>query len=167
MIDPQADPFAGYLPGQDIGVSRWLEVSQAMIDQFGAVTHDPDPMHINPQWAAANGPYGGTIAFGFLSLSLLTCFLHDAMGANTDDHQDRGGYFLNYGFDRVRLITPVPVGSRLRGRFALTGLRQDEKSRNISQMHVEIEIEGSTRPALVAEWLAMWVPHSASLAAAS
>jgi acyl dehydratase len=167
MTDANSDPFSGYRRGQEIGVSSWLEIGQNMIDQFGSVTRDPDPMHINPKWAAANGPYGGTIAFGFLTLSLLTCFLHDAMGTDPNGHESRDGYFLNYGFDRVRLISPVPQGSRLRGRFKLTGRRQVEKARNISQMHVEIEIEGADRPALVAEWLAMWVPHSADLAVAS
>lgn len=150
--------FAALSPGQAIGCSPWIVVDQSMISDFGRVTRDPDPMHVDPEWAAENGPYGGTIAFGFLTVSLLTHMLHGAMG--TDPARDTGehGHFLNYGMDYLRLISPIRVGSRIRGRFEVLGKRTDSKGRNIVKYGCQVEIEGSERPALVAEWLAIWMP---------
>ncbi len=145
-------------PGSVIGTSRWLEVDQALIDGFGAATLDPDPMHIDPEWAKANGPFGGTIAFGFLTVSLLTYLMHDALGTQPDREAHNRGYYLNYGFDRLRLVSPVRVGSRVRGVFKLARRIRDEKNRLVSTFDCVIEIEGEERPALVAQWLSVWVP---------
>jgi acyl dehydratase len=148
-------------PGRDLGASQWLTVTQAMITGFGDVTLDRDPMHVSPQWAA-DGPFGTTIAFGFLTLSLLTHLLHDAMGTDSSHYDPAQGYFLNYGFDRVRLITPVPVGARIRGVFRVLEVRDDASGRRITKFDATVEIEGGARPALVAEWLTLAVPPAAA-----
>ena len=149
-----SDPFAAYRPDEIIGVSNWLKIDQEMITQFGGLTRDPDPMHVDPVWARAHSPYEQTIAFGFLTMSLLTHLLHDAMAGSAERE---AGHYLNYGFDRLRLVAPVPVDSRVRGRFRLLDRKTDAKDRYLSRIDVEIEVEGATKPALVAEWLAMWV----------
>src|SRR3569833_976367 len=99
---------------ESVLVSEWVVIDQNMISQFGALTLDPDPMHMDPEWAKANGPYGGTISYGFLTMSLLSHLVHLVRGA---DVGPRTGHYLNYGFDRLRLVSPVRVGSRIRGRF--------------------------------------------------
>lgn len=165
MSTPSIDPFARYEPGEEIGVSRWVRITQPFIDQFGELTLDPDPMHINPEWARRNGPFGGTISFGFQTISLLTVFLHDAMGTSADQHEGRSGYFLNYGFDRLRLVAPVPVDSRVRGHFTLLERRLKKNRRQVSCLRVVMEIEGSSSPALVGDWLAMWAKSPALQAA--
>lgn len=142
----------------ELGVSNWVVVDQAMIDGFGAVTLDPDPMHIDPEWAAANGPFGGTIAFGFLTVSLLTHLLHSAMGTHPGREAAGQGHYLNYGFDRLRLVAPVKVGARIRGRFTKLRQQQDDQGRWLTTFGCVIEIEGADRPALVADWLSIWIP---------
>ena len=155
---PAPNPVLSLPINAEVGVSEWIVVDQAMIDAFAAATRDPDPMHINPQWAAANGPYGGTIAFGFLTISLLTHLLHSATGTAPSDDAASQGHYLNYGFDRLRLVAPVPTGSRIRGRFVKQRQEQDEKGRWLTTFGCTIEIEGVERPALVADWLSIWVP---------
>lgn len=152
------DGFDHFFAGQDLGASEWILVDQDMISTFGAVTLDPDPMHVDPDWAKANGPYGGTIAFGFLTVSLLTKLLHGVMGTQSDRDHGVGGHFLNYGMDYMRLISPVKVGARVRGAFKVKEVRTDEKNRTIVKFGCEIQIEGQERPALVADWLSIWVP---------
>mgnify|MGYP000851024402 FL=1 len=153
-----ARTFESMQPGTVVGTSGWLTVDQPLIDRFGAATLDPDPMHIDPEWARANGPFGGTIAFGFLTVSLLTHLLHDAMGTSPDRDAHHQGYYLNYGFDRMRLVAPVRVGSRVRGVFKLAKRIRDERDRLVSTFDCVIEIEGEDRPALIAQWLTVWVP---------
>lgn len=146
-----------FSPGEDIGISRWVHIDQDMISGFGDITLDPDPMHVDPDFAAKNGPYGGTIAFGFLTMSLLTHLLHSAIGDADGKDRFAEGHFLNYGFDRMRLVSPVRVGSSVRGRFRTLDVRTDEKNRVLVKFGCEIEIEGEDRPALVGEWLAIWI----------
>ena len=148
-------------PGASLGASRWLTIDQRMIDRFGEATLDPDPMHIDPEWARRNGPFGGTIAFGFFTMSLLTYLLHDALGASLERDDHREGYYLNYGFDRLRLVAPVRTGKRIRGVFKLADRVRDERQRLVSTFDCTIEIEGEERPALVAQWLSVWVPPEA------
>lgn len=143
--------------GRDLGQSEWLTVTQEMITAFGDVTRDHDPMHVDPAWAG-RGPFEGTIAFGFLTMSLLTSFMHNVLGSNPREHDPSMGYHLNYGFDRMRLVSPVPVGSRIRGSFRVLEVRPDAKNRSILTFGATVEIEGSERPALSAEWLSVWVP---------
>lgn len=140
------------------GTSGWLVVDQSMIDDFGRVTLDPDPMHIDPEWAAKHSPFRETIAFGFLTVSLLTTLLHQAMGTHSSGRSEAGGHYLNYGFDRLRLVSPVRVGSKIRGRFAKATESRDAAGRLRMTFACTIEIEGDDRPALVADWLAIWVP---------
>ncbi|MGE0440050.1 MAG: MaoC family dehydratase [Gemmatimonadales bacterium] len=143
--------------GQELGVSPWIEIDQARIDAFAQATLDPDPMHVDPAWCRDNSPFGTTIAFGFLTISLLTHLSHLALGWLNSTTADTGGYALNYGFDRVRLIEPVPVGSRVRARFTLLEHAETRPGEARSKYGVTVEIEGRSRPALVAEWLGLWV----------
>jgi acyl dehydratase len=152
------DPLGEFQIGEPIGRSDWIKVSQGMIDGFGESTLDPDPMHIDPDWARRNGPFGGTIAFGFLTMSLLTRLLYSAVGTDSDRDPASQGYHLNYGFDRLRLVSPVPVDGRVRGAFVLKDRRRDEKARWVTTVDCTVEVEGAARPALVADWLSIWVP---------
>lgn len=144
-------------PGQDLGRSDWLRVTQEMISRFGDVTLDHDPMHVDPEWARS-GPFGHTIAFGFMTISLLTYLLHRTLGSSSERYDPSQGYYLNYGFDRLRLVMPVPVGSSIRGWFRVADVRHDERNRKIVTFAVQVEIQGGERVALVADWLAIWVP---------
>lgn len=156
MTSPTLLAFAGKI-GQPIGTSDWVTIDQAMIDRFAAATLDPDPMHVDPAWCRANSPFQTTIAFGFLTMSLLTHLSHQALGWVSTTGAYDGGYALNYGFDRLRLVEPVPVGSRVRAHFTLLAFDQVRPGEVRSKYGVTVEIEGRQRPALVAEWLGMWV----------
>jgi acyl dehydratase len=143
--------------GQKVGTSRWITVDQRMIDRFGEVTLDPDPMHIDPEWCRQYSPFTTTVAFGFLTISLLTHLYHDVLHYDRHGHAGTGGYPLNYGFDRIRLLSPVHVGSRVRGHFTLIDVRERAPGEVVHKTRVEVEIEGGKKPALVAEWLGLWV----------
>lgn len=155
------DPLADFAPGDEIGVSHWVQITQDMINQFGASTLDPDPMHIDPEWSRRHSPFKGAIAFGFLTTSLLTHLLYGATKAQNDRESTEFGYPLNYGFDRMRLVSPVRAGARVRGRFWLKDRRQVKGGRIVNCLQCEIEIEGEEKPALIADWLSMWVPAEA------
>lgn len=131
------------LVGQEIGLSEWVGVEQKRIDQFAEATGDHQWIHIDPV-RAAKGPFGKTIAHGFLTLSLLPELFANAF--QVDDV--RMG--VNYGLNKVRFTAPVPSGSRVRGRFVL---REYQPLEGGAQLTVEatIELEGSSRPACVAE----------------
>lgn len=143
--------------GQDLGRSDWLLVTQEMVNRFGEATLDLDPMHVDADWAKA-GPFGQTIAFGFLTMSLLTHLLHQTLGSSSERYDPSLGYYLNYGFDRLRLVAPVPVGSRIRGCFKVAEVRHDERDRKVVKFAVRVEIEGGERLALIGDWLTIWVP---------
>ncbi len=134
--------------GQTMGVSHWIDVPQLRITEFGRVTEDPDLMHIDPDWAAENSPYGKTIAFGFLTVSLLTRMINDVVARPSDEVST-----LNYGFDRLRLLAPVLVGSRVRGHFVLKELAMRSPTQYRGKFGVTVEIDGKDKPALVADWL--------------
>jgi acyl dehydratase len=134
--------------GRELGASRWIMVDQAMIDAFGRTTLDWDRMHVDPEWCREHSPYGVPIGFGFLSVSLLTVMLNEVLARPNDEVAT-----LNYGFDRLRLISPVRVGSRVRGRFALKAMSARRPRRYQATYDCTVEIEGEDRPALVAEWL--------------
>jgi acyl dehydratase len=135
--------------GSEVGVSDWILVDQARIDAFADVTEDPQFIHIDPE-AAARTPFGGTIAHGFLSLSLLSRMAADAMLVPEGVRMG-----VNYGFERVRFLAPVRSGKRIRGRFTLTSL--DEKRPGQWQfVHaVTVEIDGEDKPALIADWIGL------------
>ena len=141
--------------GQAVGTSRWFDVSQELINEFAHATHDPDPQHIDPEWARAHGPFEGTIAFGFWTASLLSAMAHDiGYYADLMDRAD-GAYPLNYGFDRLRLITPVPVGGRVRDHMVQKDVEDRGDGKILVRTDNTVEIEGHDRPALIAEWLFM------------
>ena len=132
--------------GQEVGVSDWITVDQARIDGFAEATGDRQWIHIDPQRAAA-GPFGTTIAHGFLTLSLLP-----EMGASAMEILDtRMG--INYGLNRVRFTATVPVDSRLRGRFKLLAFEPIAGGAQLT-MQVTMQREGSDKPVCVAESLA-------------
>lgn len=135
--------------GQEIAVTDWLPITQERVTRFAAVTDDPDWMHIDEVRAAA-GPVGQTIAQGFLTLSLLTYFGHQAnyLPANV-------AHAFNYGLDRVRWIAPVKVGARIRNRVVLSGLESRAGNRYLLTTTNTIEVEGEARPAMVARWLGL------------
>ncbi len=138
--------------GTEIGVSDWIKVDQAMIDVFGDVTQDNQWIHVDPARAAAESPFGGTIAHGFLTLSLASKFVMDCM--TPPNGQTMG---INYGFNKLRFLSPVPAGARLRGRFVLTSVLQRSDTALLRETALTIEIEGKETPALVADWLGMMV----------
>lgn len=132
-------------------VSEWLVLDQERITTFGHNTLDPDPLHIDPEYAREHGPYGKTISFGFLTVSLLTHFFRQSSKGSL------AGYALNYGFDRMRLPQVVTVGSRVRGVFKYLGAEDRGDGKTLMRYDARVEIEGEEKPALVAEWLTMWV----------
>lgn len=136
--------------GEEIGLSPWVTVDQAMIDAFAACTLDDQFIHVDPARARAETPFGGTIAHGFLTLSLASRFAYDAL-------QDLPGQRMgvNYGFERVRFLAPVPAGARLRGRFTLRDASARPGGGLLRKWALSIEIEGAKGPALAADWLTL------------
>lgn len=138
--------------GSEVGVSNWITVDQAMIDKFADVTHDDQWIHIDPERAAAETPFGGTIAHGFLTMSLASRFAYDVFGPMPG--QVMG---INYGLNKLRFLSPVRAGSRLRGRFVLKSVVQRKPTELLRENTLTIEIEGQETPALVADWLGIAV----------
>jgi len=136
--------------GKEIGLSNWVDVTQRRISAFGEITLDPDRMHIDPQWAAEHSPFGKTFAFGFLTVSLLTCMVNEVVARPADELTT-----FNYGFDRLRMLSPVLVDNRIRGRFVLKDLRLRSPTQFRVVYAVTVEIEGQAKPALVADWLSL------------
>jgi acyl dehydratase len=160
-IEKGAFAGIGLTVGDVIRGDDWVNVTQELIDGFGKYTLDPDPFHIDPVWAKEHSPFGGTIAYGFLTISLLTHLMHRAQGAKARDVAADPrifGHYLNYGFNRLRLVAPVHVGARVQGEFKVKDLTVDEKGRNVVTFESTVRIEHEDRPALIAEWLAVWVP---------
>lgn len=142
---------------KDLGVSDWITITQDDVRAFGVLTRSSERIHDDPDWAAANTPFGGTIAHGFQMLSLLTAFLADVRPWRSVDAHDGAGarISVNYGFDKVRFIAPVRVGARVRGRFALISSEETAPGRTLTKMACTVEIEGEDKPALIAEWLGL------------
>ena len=137
------------LIGQEVGVSRWIEVDQTRIDAFADITEDRQFIHIDPERARAT-PFGGTIAHGFLTLSLASAMSYDAVPPLEGVVMG-----VNYGFDKLRFRAPVPAGSRVRGRFRLLAAEDKGGGRWLLKHELTVEIEGGDKPALIAEWLGM------------
>ncbi|MDQ3143378.1 MAG: MaoC family dehydratase [Pseudomonadota bacterium] len=135
--------------GSEIGVSGWIEVTQDRIDAFAEATEDRQFIHVDPA-AAAQTPFGGTIAHGFLSLSLLSRMAADVMQV-----PDTTKMAINYGLDRVRFIAPVRAGSRVRGRFTLDAVEEKASGQLLLKHTVTVEIENEPKPALTAQWLGL------------
>jgi acyl dehydratase len=135
------------LVGQEVGLSDWLDVTQERINQFADATGDQQWIHVDPARARAESPYGATIAHGFLTLSLISRLLADSV------RLELGGKMrINYGVNRLRFPAAVPVGSRIRGRFKLAVLEDFPGGIQLTWA-VTVEIEGSSKPCLAAEWL--------------
>ena len=135
--------------GSEVGVSDWIPIDQPRIDAFADVTDDHQFIHIDPA-AAAITPFGGTIAHGFLTLSLLSRMAADAM--LRPDNIKMG---VNYGFEKVRFLAPVRSGKRVRGRFRLQRFEEKRPGQYQFVHEVTVEIEGEDKPALIAEWIGM------------
>ena len=134
--------------GEHLGTSDWVLVDQPMIDAFAEVTRDPQFIHIDPV-AAAQTPFGGTIAHGFLTLSLLS-----HMVAASDRPEIAGVKMgVNYGFDKVRFLAPVRSGKRVRGHFLLRDLVEKRPGQWQQCLECTVEIEGEDKPALIADWI--------------
>ncbi|MBS0296377.1 MAG: MaoC family dehydratase [Proteobacteria bacterium] len=137
--------------GQEIGVSGWIEIDQARINAFADATEDWQFIHVNPE-AAAQTPFGGTIAHGFLTLSLLSKMSYEAAPVLKGVVMG-----VNYGFEKIRFLQPVRAGKRVRGRFKLLDASERDPGRWLIKYEVTVEIEGEAKPALIAEWLGMQV----------
>ena len=148
MASASLDEIRGRV-GQEVGVSDWLVVDQGRITAFADATEDPQFIHIDPE-AAAQTPFGGTVAHGFLSLSLLS-----RMGADAMLLPEGLRMAVNYGLDRVRFIAPVRSGKRLRGRFVLDSVEEKAPGQILMRHSVTVEIEGEEKPALTTEWLGL------------
>ena len=135
--------------GEEIGVSSWLTVDQQRIDAFAEATEDRQFIHTDPA-AAAQTPFGGTIAHGFLSLSLLS-----RMGSEVFLAPEGVKMALNYGLDRVRFLAPVKSGKRIRGRFTLDSVEEKAPGQLLFRYTVTVEIVGEEKPALTAAWLGL------------
>ncbi|MEO0359587.1 MAG: MaoC family dehydratase [Pseudomonadota bacterium] len=133
--------------GQELGVSRWIAIDQKKIDAFADITEDWQFIHVDPEMAKKT-PFGATIAHGFLTLSMLSAFVYEAGPGLKGVAMG-----VNYGFDKVRFLSPVPAGARIRGRFVLTELDESKPGEVTYKQAVTVEIEGSEKPALAAEWI--------------
>lgn len=143
------------LIGQEVGVSRWFEIDQERIDAFADCTDDHQFIHVDPAAARAT-PFGETIAHGFLTLSLASAMSYDAVAP-----LDGLTIGINYGFDRLRFLAPVPAGSRVRGRFRLLDVSHKGEGRWLLKHELTVEIEHGDKPALVGEWLGMQIVSGA------
>jgi acyl dehydratase len=138
--------------GTDEGTGDWFEVTQDQVDQFADVTHDHQFIHIDPERAAAT-PFGGTIAHGMLTLSMLTHLAAGASAAPPDPAKYEGVLMgINYGFNKVRFVSPVKVGSRIRARAVTSNAELKGSAVEVTRAFT-VEIEGETKPALVADWI--------------
>jgi len=135
------------LTGRKLGTSRWFLMTQAMIDANADTTEDHQFIHVDPV-KAAETPFGGTIAHGFLTLSMLSAMAYDAQPEI--EGQEMG---VNYGLNSLRFISPVPAGSKIRAHFTLNQIEERKPGEITLTWGVEMEIKDHPKPALVAEWL--------------
>ncbi|ORA19890.1 MaoC family dehydratase [Mycobacterium arosiense] len=137
--------------GAELGVSRWFEVDQSRIDQFADVTVDHQWIHVDVERAKTESPYGTTIAHGFLTLSLIP-------GLSKDNYRVQNAKMgINYGLNKVRFLAPVTAGSRVRVRSELAdAVRDGDDTVNLTVRHT-VEVDGSQKPAAVAELIARYV----------
>ena len=138
--------------GEKIGVSDWFLVDQKTVNEFAALTQDYQFIHLDNKRAAAETPFGGAIAHGFLILSLASKFALEVL-----PEDESNNIRVNYGFDRIRFISPVMCDSRVRGHFTLRNLTMS-KPKELKQVYnLSIEIEKFDRPALVADWIVLTI----------
>ncbi len=139
--------------GQELGVSPWLTVDQRRINEFADCTGDQQWIHVDVERAKQQSPFGSTIAHGYLTLALLA-----AMQMEMGIVPAGVSQVLNYGLDRVRFIAPVKAGERIRNRVALLAAEPQDKGRFLLTFQNTVEIEGGTKPALIAQTLALLFP---------
>jgi acyl dehydratase len=140
------------LAGKEVGLSPWRVVTQTMIDQFAQATDDHQWIHVDPERAAREAPFGGTIAHGFLTLSLLSAMTYETLPT-----LEGTGMGINYGFDKLRFIAPVKTGARIRARFFLADVNARPSGWVQINYNLTIEIENSVKPAITARWLTIAV----------
>jgi acyl dehydratase len=137
--------------GTEIGTSDWITLDQPRIDAFAEVTEDRQYIHVDPE-AAAQSAFGGTVAHGFLTLSLLSRFAADVMLVPPELKMA-----VNYGFNNIRFLAPVPVGARVRGIFRLTNIEEKGPGKLLMHHNVMVDIDVTEKPALTADWLGLLV----------
>jgi len=137
--------------GNELGASDWLEIDQARIDKFADATGDHQWIHVDPE-RAKDGPFGSTIAHGYLTMSLVNLFLPQILEVQ---NVSMG---VNYGADKLRFPAPVPVGSRIRGRGELVAAEEVKGGAIQAKVRVTVEIAGGERPACVVETISRFVP---------
>ncbi|MET4215994.1 acyl dehydratase [Bradyrhizobium sp. LB14.3] len=138
------------MAGKEIGVSSWHLVDQPRIDTYADVIEDHQFIHVDPERAKKETAFGTTIAHGFLTMSLLSIMSYEVMPVIAGTRMG-----VNYGFDKLRFISPVRSGKRVRGRFVLAEAKLRKPNELQSRTNVTVEIEGEDKPALVAEWLGL------------
>jgi acyl dehydratase len=136
--------------GEEIGVSSWHLVDQKRIDHHADVIEDHQFIHVDPERAKKETPFGTTVAHGFLTMSLLSIMSYEVMPVIKGTTMG-----VNYGFDKLRFISPVRSGKRVRGRFTLAEAKLRKPTELQSRTNVTVEIEGEDRPALVADWIGL------------
>jgi acyl dehydratase len=136
--------------GNEVGVSSWHLVDQGRIDVFADAIEDHQFIHVDPERAKRETSFGTTIAHGFLTMSLLSIMSYEVMPAIAGTTMG-----VNYGFDKLRFISPVRSGSRVRGRFTLAEARLRKPNELLSRTNVSVEIEGEEKPALIADWIGL------------
>jgi acyl dehydratase len=139
--------------GEDVGTSDWMTITQERINTFAEASGDRQWIHVDIDRAARETPFGGTIAHGFLTLSLMSALIRDAISI------DGIRMTINYGLNRVRFVSPVPAGARVRARFTLLQL-DDEGDGARGVWNVTIERDGGDKPSLVAEWIVKYYPRA-------
>lgn len=136
--------------GKEIGVSSWHLIDQPRIDAYADVIEDHQFIHVDPERAKKETAFGTTIAHGFLTMSLLSIMSYEVMPVIAGTTMG-----VNYGFDKLRFISPVRSGKRIRGRFVLAEAKLRKPGELQSRTNVTVEIEGEDKPALVADWLGL------------
>src|SRR5580658_4875201 len=136
--------------GHEVGVSSWHLVDQERINVYADVIEDHQFIHVDPERAKRETSFGATVAHGFLTMSLLSIMSYEVMPVVEGTTMS-----VNYGFDRLRFISPVRSGSRVRGRFTLTEASLRKPKELLSRTSVSVEIEGEQKPALAADWIGL------------
>ena len=135
--------------GEELGVSSWYLLNQERVNAYAKIIEDEQFIHIDPERSRDETPFDGTIVHGFLTMSLLSAMAYEVMPFMTGDE----GMSINYGFNKLRFISPVLVGSRVRGRFTLLSFDQSKSDYSDIILTATVEVEGQSKPAIVAEWI--------------
>jgi acyl dehydratase len=144
------------LVGKELGTSDWIMISQDLVDRFGRLTLDEQWIHMDTEKARKFNPDTGTIAHGFLTLSLVSYIMKEVVTGPLNEMEFKFKSTINYGINRLRFINPVPVGSRVRGRITVNAVETTSKGIQ-AVFGVTVEIEGFDRPAMVSEHVILYV----------